>query len=104
MIDEDRHMPDAQTSDLTLAPAVLHALREALVAAEYTVTGVTELLGPLAHAALSRNETTPGLRATSDGSPLATMTRLWQLQAPVAAADVEAALPGLLEPLCAAGA
>jgi methylase of polypeptide subunit release factors len=103
MIDEDRHMPAAQTSDLTLAPAALHALREALVAADYTVAGVTELLGPLAHAALSRNETTPGLRATSDGSPLATMTRLWQLQAPVAAADVENALPGLLEPLCAAG-
>jgi hypothetical protein len=103
MIDEDRHMPDAQTSDLTLAPPVLHALREALVAAGYTVAGVTELLGPLAHAALGRNETTPGLRATSDGTPLATMTRLWQLQAPVAATDVQAALPGLLDPLCAAG-
>ncbi|HWL98900.1 MAG TPA: class I SAM-dependent methyltransferase [Nocardioidaceae bacterium] len=97
-------MPAAQTSDLTLAPAVVHALREALVAADYTVAGVTELLGPLAHAALGRNETTPGLRATTDGSPLATMTRLWQLQAPVASADVEAALPGLLEPLSAAGA
>jgi hypothetical protein len=96
-------MPAAQTSDLTLAPAAVHALREALVAADYTVAGVTELLGPLAHSALGRNETTPGLRATTDGSPLATMTRLWQLQAPVASADVEAALPGLLEPLSAAG-
>ncbi len=61
------------------------------------------LLGPTAHAALSRNETTPGLRATGDGSPLATLTRLWPLQAPVAADAAERALPGLVEPLCADG-
>jgi methylase of polypeptide subunit release factors len=103
MIDEDRHMAHPQTADLSVAPSVVHAFREAMLAADYTVAGVTELLGPLAHAALGRNETTPGLRATTDGSPLATMTRLWQLQAPVAAADVETALPDLLDPLCAAG-
>ncbi len=57
------------------------------------------LLGSTAHAALSRNETTPGLRATRDGSPLATLTRLWLLQAPVDVPAAERALPGLLGPL-----
>ncbi|HSE09160.1 MAG TPA: class I SAM-dependent methyltransferase [Nocardioidaceae bacterium] len=57
------------------------------------------LLGSTAHAALSRNETTPGLRATRDGSPLATLTRLWLLQAPVDLRAAETALPGLVGPL-----
>ena len=61
----------------------MHRLRDALTTAGYTYDGVAALLGPTAHAALSRNETTPGLRATGDGSPLATLTRLWLLQAPV---------------------
>ena len=78
-------------------------LREALVAARYTYDGVAELLGPEAHAALSRNETAPGLRRTSDGSPLATLTRLFLLQTRVSLADAEAALPGLVDPLCNAG-
>lgn len=71
-------------------------LRAALEQAGYTYDGVAGLLGATAHAALSRNETTPGLRATRDGSPLATLTRLWLLQAPVDAAVAERALPGLL--------
>ena len=78
-------------------------LRAALNAAEFTYDRVADLLGTTAHAALSRNETTPGLLATRDRSPLATLTRLWLLQATVRADDVEAALPGLLDPLCAAG-
>lgn len=61
------------------------------------------LLGATAHAALSRNETTPGLRRTDDGSPLAALTRLWLLQATVPAADADRALPGLVEPLVAEG-
>ena len=78
-------------------------LRERLGAAGFTYDGVADLLGPTAHAALSRNETQPGLRAAYDGSPVATLTRLWLLQAPVPSADVERALPGLLDPLCNAG-
>ncbi|KQT90635.1 transferase [Marmoricola sp. Leaf446] len=78
-------------------------LRTALQAAGFTYDGVAEALGPVAHAALSRNETVPGLRATRGGSPVETLTRLWLLQAPVAVAEVEAALPDLLDPLCAAG-
>jgi hypothetical protein len=69
------------------------------VVAGYTYEGGAGLLGSTAHAALSRNETTPGLRATRDGSPLATLTRLWLLQAPVDVPAAEHALPGLLGPL-----
>lgn len=74
----------------------MQRLRAALEQAGYTYDGVAGLLGATAHAALSRNETTPGLRATRDGSPLATLTRLWLLQAPVDAGAAERALPGLL--------
>jgi methylase of polypeptide subunit release factors len=82
---------------------VVTRLRDALVAAGFTYDGVAGLLGPTAHAALSRNETTPGLRVTGDGSPLATLTRLWPLQATVPVADLERALPGLVDALCVAG-
>ncbi len=78
-------------------------LRSALASANYTVDGVRALLGDTAHRALQRNETTPGLRATRDRSPLATLTRLFLLQAPVPLDDAEAALPGLLDQLCTAG-
>ena len=77
-------------------------LREALAAARFTYDEVAEVLGPVAHAALSRNETTPGLRATTGGTPVETLTRLWLLQAPVPAAAADAALPGLVDRLCAA--
>ncbi|HEU4542080.1 MAG TPA: methyltransferase [Jiangellaceae bacterium] len=68
-------------------------LRDALAKAEYTVESVTGLLGPVASAALNRNETTPGRRATSGGSPLETLTRLWPLQLPVSRAAAESVLP-----------
>ncbi|RYE80025.1 MAG: methyltransferase domain-containing protein, partial [Myxococcales bacterium] len=54
-------------------------------------------------AALARNETTPGLLATSGGTALETLTRLWLLQAPVPLAAAEAALPDLVDRLCAEG-
>jgi methylase of polypeptide subunit release factors len=76
-------------------------LRTCFEQASYTYDAVAALLGPLAHAALSRNETTPALRATSGGSPLETLVRLWPLQATVPASSVERALPGLVEALCA---
>ena len=76
-------------------------LRICFLQAGYTYDAVAALLGPTAHAALSRNETTPALRATPGGSPLETLVRVWPLQATVPAVDVERALPGLVEPLCA---
>ena len=84
-----------------LPPDVVDPLREALRG--YTYDAVAALLGPTAHAALSRNETTAGLRATRGGAPLATMVRLWLLQVPVGRAAADRALPRLVEALGAAG-
>ena len=78
-------------------------LREALQAAGYTYDGVAEHLGPTAHEALARNETTPARRRTTHGSPLATLIRLFLLQVPVPPAHAERALPGVLEALTAEG-
>jgi cyclopropane fatty-acyl-phospholipid synthase-like methyltransferase len=78
-------------------------LRAALIAADYSYDGVSAVLGDAGRLALSRNETTPGLRATRNESALATLTRLWPLQAGVSLDAATMALPGLVEPLCAAG-
>lgn len=78
-------------------------LREALTAADFTHDAVAALLGEEAHRALGRNETTPAMRRTADGSALATLTRLFLLQAPVPVDEAQAALPGLVDRLCAAG-
>ena len=78
-------------------------LRDALVAADFTYDGVAGQLGEAGHRALSRNETTPGVRRTTDGSPLSTLTRLFLLQAPVSHDEAERALPGLVDRLCNAG-
>jgi hypothetical protein len=94
----DKPVPGATASGLLADdgrpdPAVVDALRRALVAADYTVGAVSDLLGDDAHRALLRNETTPARRATADGSPLSTLTRLFALQLPVEARAAEAALP-----------
>ena len=80
-------------------------LRDALLAAGYTVDGVTERLGPVADAALGRHETVPARRATGSGDPLDTLVRLFLLQLPVPGEAAAAALPldvahglGLVEP------
>ncbi|UPK75497.1 class I SAM-dependent methyltransferase [Nocardioidaceae bacterium SCSIO 66511] len=78
-------------------------LRDALNDAPFTPQAVGDLLGTPAHRALLRNETTPALRATSDGSALSTLTRLFSLQRPVDAAAADRALPGLVDRLCLSG-
>ena len=78
-------------------------LRESLLAADYTHDAVVETLGPDAHRALERNETLPGLRRTTSGSPLDTLVRLFLLQAPVDRQAAEQALPGLVDRLCNVG-
>src|SRR6476659_6301597 len=92
------NVPDVR--DVTDLP---HRLREALTAARFTYDDVAEVLGPLAHAALGRNETTPGLRRTRGGSPLETLVRLFLLQTPVPLAEAERALPGLLDRMAVEG-
>ena len=59
-----------------LEPDDVSGLREALAGAGYTHDTVAAVLGPVAHRALARNETTPGLHATTGGSPVETLTRL----------------------------
>ena len=83
---------------------LLADLRATLEATDYTVDRVVAAMGATPHAALARNQTVPAERAL-DGrdDPLATVIRLWPLQRPVARTSVEAALPGLLEPLLRAG-
>ena len=89
--------------DAAWEPGLVGRLREALVSAGYEYDAVTALLGSTAHAALSRNETTPGLRATRGGSALETLVRLWLLQAPVTVDAAGRALAGLVDALCAEG-
>jgi hypothetical protein len=89
-------------TDAVAAP-LPHRLREALVAADFTYDRVAELLGPAAHDALARNETTPALRRTTGGSPLETLTRLFLLQSVVDLDAAEQALPGLVDRLATEG-
>ncbi len=78
-------------------------LRAALVMAGFTYDAVAEVLGAEAHAALGRNETTPGLRRTGGGWPLETLIRLFLLQSPVELSAAQRALPGLVDRLAAEG-
>jgi hypothetical protein len=73
--------------------ATVERLRDALTAADYTVGGCVDALGPLAYAALARGETVPALRATAGGSPVETLVRLFLLQEPVPREHAERALP-----------
>ncbi|HWL37603.1 MAG TPA: methyltransferase [Frankiaceae bacterium] len=79
-------------------------LREALGRNDFTYDAVLSLLGPSAHAALGRAEFVPALRATTGGSPLETLVRLFLLGTtePAAAcaaafAPLDAERAGLLE-------
>lgn len=83
--------------------ALAERLRAALTQARFTPGSVHDHLGESAQRALMRNETVPALRATADGSPLSTMVRLFSLQRPIDASAADAALPGLVDPLCLAG-
>lgn len=81
----------------------MERLRARLTDVGFTVERVQTLLGPEAQGALLRNETTPAERATRDGSPLATLVRLFSLQRPEPAAAVDAALPGQVDDLVRRG-
>ena len=100
-------MPSGSSSGAVaylLQEAVVRDLRQNLAGHAYTVSDVLDALGPVAHAALGRNATVPAEHAlTGRDDPLATLIRLWPLQRPVAGADADAALPGLVEPLLRAG-
>lgn len=74
-------------------PALVEALRADLEAAEFTVDAVAELLGPVASAALHREQALPALLATDpDTSATATLLRAFVLGVPVRRERLDAAL------------
>ena len=73
-------------------PDQLARLRAHFLDTGYTVEGVSGLLGEVAHAALSRGEPVPAIRATRGGSPLEVYVRMFLLGLPVPA-ERAAALP-----------
>jgi methylase of polypeptide subunit release factors len=77
-------------------PELVARLRADLEAAAYTVEAVGALLGPLATAALGREQTIPAQRVTAgaDG-PLATLVRLFGLGDAVDTQEAATALPTL---------
>lgn len=85
------------TANPPLADAdLVGRLRDDLTATGFTVGGVTDLLGPMAAAALDREQALPARRATADSEdPRAVLVRLFTLGDPVDAAEVAAALPSL---------
>lgn len=68
------------------APERRHqSVRDLFHQAGYTVAAVRDRLGPVAAAALARDEIVPALRVCRDGTPLDTLLRLFWLQVPVPA-------------------
>ena len=77
-------------------PDLVRLLREDLRTTGFTVDGVTRLIGPMAAAALDREQALPAQRATAaSDDPVASLVRLFTLGDPVDATEVAAALPSL---------
>ncbi|MEO7131236.1 MAG: methyltransferase, partial [Dermatophilaceae bacterium] len=77
-------------------PLLIEALRRDLLAATFTVDGIAARLGPVASAALQREQLVPALLAT-DGTadPCGILVRFFTLGQPMASGSVERALPSL---------
>jgi methylase of polypeptide subunit release factors len=88
--------------DPLLPDADADRLADALHSADYTAEAVVDLLGEEAAGALARAERVPGLRATTGGSPLETLVRVFLLGSTEPAAAVRAALPLATAPAIAA--
>lgn len=85
-----------RTSLPVVDPDLLALLRTDLIAARFTVTGVTEALGPMASAALAREHPLPAERVTADSTdPCAALIRLFTLGSPVDLSDAVSALPNV---------
>jgi hypothetical protein len=69
----------------------LRRLRQALLAAGYTVDGVPRALSVQAHDALAAGDPAPAHRSTRDASPISTLVRLFLLGRAVSTADCAAA-------------
>ena len=87
-----------QVNDLLHDRDLLGRLHDDLAGAGYTVAGVDGLLGPLASAALHREEAVPALRATDPSGPAgadpgSTLVRAFVLGRAVTRRALDAALP-----------
>ena len=79
-------VPDAPRSD---TPDLLAALAAELLAINYTVDGVAELLGVPAHEALGRDQSVPAALVLRDRTePLAVVVRLWLLAQSIPATEL----------------
>jgi methylase of polypeptide subunit release factors len=77
-------------------PGLIALLRADLTAAGFTLDGIAERLGPVASAALHREQALPALLATEGAEDAcAVLVRAFTLGRPVPAAALEAALPTL---------
>ncbi|MGW0433176.1 DUF7782 domain-containing protein [Micromonospora sp. NPDC003197] len=82
--------------DMLLSPTGVDQLRDALISAEYTSSGIAERLGPIATGALAANDYRAALRATEGGDRLDTLIRLFvcaQIEPEPAVAAALAPLP-----------
>lgn len=78
------------------ATALVDALRDDLVTADYTVERVLEILGPGPSAALHREQAIPGRLVLADSDdPVATMVRFFTLGDTFPLASLDAAFPAL---------
>lgn len=86
-------VPDAPRSD---NPNLLAALAADLLALDYTVDGVAELLGEEAHQALGRDQTVPAVLVLRESTePLATVCKLWLLAQDIQNKELSVVLPSL---------
>jgi SAM-dependent methyltransferase len=77
-------------------PALVEALRADLERSAYTVDGVRAVLGPIADAALHREQALPADLATrGQQEPIAVLVRCFALGMPVSGVDFDRALPSL---------
>lgn len=84
----------AAVTDLRPEPALVAALRADLQDLDYSVDRVGVALGPVASAALHREQPLPALRVTAaDDDPVALLVRAFTLGRPVPAARLDQALP-----------
>ena len=89
----------AKTPRLDPQPEAIGQLRADLAAANFTVDGIAALLGPMASAALHREQRVPAERATRGHEDrLATLIRLFTLGTIETHADLDRALPTLTAP------
>lgn len=84
------------TAPLTVLPAEVAALRADLTSGQYTAAAVEALLGPVASAALGREDAVPARRVlAARPEPAAALMRLFTLGEALPRAEVEAILPTL---------